>query len=381
MLFFEHLVFEKVFFILFLFTMKKNLLFFTFSFCAFFTSCSDKPVEESVDNFQIIYPSIKDTSYTNEYVAEIESIKYVEVRTKTRGFIEKVHVDEGQFVQQGQLLFSISNKMLSQELQQSQAVYKNSIAELKAAEVEWANTQKLTDKNIVSKSELELAEARVEALKAKVEEAQASQSKAALHLSFSHIRAPYSGLINRLPHKNGSLVQEGDILTTISDNREVFAYFNLSEADYLNYITNKTEEKQIVRLLLANNTFYDYEGKVETIESEFDQSTGNIAFRARFPNPQGFLKHGANGKIVIKKDLKNAMLVPQKSTFEIQDMLYVYALNKDSVLEQKNIVPKMRIPHYYIVASGISEQEPILYEGVQSVTNGQKISAELISTE
>ncbi len=361
--------------------MKNFLLLCSLSCFVFFTSCNNSTVEETADNFQIIYPSIKDTSYTSEYVAEIESIKYVEVRTKARGFIEKVHVDEGQFVQQGQLLFSISNKALSQELQQSLAVYKNTIAELKAAEVECANTQKLTDKNIVSKSELEMAEAKVEALKAKVEEAQASQSKAALNLSFSQIRAPYSGLINRLPHKNGSLVQEGDILTTISDNREVFAYFNLSEADYLNYITNKTEEKQIVRLLLANNTLYDHEGKVETIESEFDASTGNIAFRARFPNPQGFLKHGANGKIVIKKDLKNAILVPQKSTFEIQDMLYVYALNKDSVLEQKNIVPKMRIPHYYIVASGISEQEPILYEGVQSVTNGQKISAELITAE
>ncbi len=163
------------------------------------------------------------------------------------------------------------------------------------------------------------------------------------------------------------------MLTSISDNREVFAYFNLSEIDYLNYMTAGEKETKTVSLKLANNALYDYEGKIEMIESEFDGSTGNIAFRARFPNPDAILKHGASGKVIVNKQLENALQVPQKSTFEIQDKLYVFVVNQEGVLEQRNIVPKMRFTDFYVVESGLSKDEKILFEGVENVRDGHKI--------
>ncbi|MGR8940351.1 MAG: efflux RND transporter periplasmic adaptor subunit [Gammaproteobacteria bacterium] len=339
----------------------------------FMASCSSKNETDTVDSHQVVSPIVKDVTYSNEYVAEIHSVKNVEIRSKVKGYIEKNYVDEGQAVKKGQMLFELSTLEFEKELQKADAVYKNAIADLKAAEVELNNVKLLVAKNIVSKTELHVTQAKVEAMKADVEEARANKDKAALHIAFAHIKAPFDGVINRIPNKVGSLIQEGDMLTTISDNREVFAYFHLSEIDYLNYITTEDKDIKTVSLKLANNALYGHEGKIETIESEFDRSTGNIAFRARFPNPEAILKHGANGKVVVKKQLKNALLIPQKSTFEIQDKLYVFVANQEDVLEQRNIISKMRFHDFYVVDAGLSENERILFEGAENERDGNKI--------
>ncbi|MCC6767469.1 MAG: efflux RND transporter periplasmic adaptor subunit, partial [Bacteroidia bacterium] len=190
------------------------------------------------------------------------------------------------------------------------------------------------------------------------------------------------GIINRIPYKRGSLVEEGTLLTTISDNNEMFAYFNVSEKEYLDYIISQSQQRpQDVTLMLVNGTPYSHSGKIETVESEFDASTGSIAFRVRFANPDGILKHGANGKIVVQQAVKNAIIIPQKSTFEIQDKLFVFVVNKDNKVEQRNIIPKMRIPHLYIVESGISKDERILFEGAQQLRSGDLIEPEPVGRE
>jgi len=340
------------------------------------TSCNPKKEAEiKADTHKVVFPIVRDTSYSNEYVAEIQSVKYVEVRSKVKGYIEKIYVDEGQPVKEGQLLFSLNLLESQKELQKAEAAYKNAIADVKVSEVELRNVKLLVDKNIISATELDVIKAKTEALKADVEEALVHKEQAALQLSFAHIKAPYHGVINRIPNKVGSLLAEGDILTSISDNQEVFAYFNLSEVEYLNYIGNKENESKTVSLKLANHALYDHEGKIEMIESEFDHATGNIAFRARFPNPEGILKHGANGKVVVNKQLKDALLIPQKSTFEIQDKLYVFVVKPDDVLEQRNIIPKMRFQDFYVVESGLSKDDKILFEGVANVKDGTKIQA------
>lgn len=338
------------------------------------TSCNvPKETEHKVDTYEVINPVIKDTSYNGEYVAEIQSVKYVEVRSKVKGYIEKIHVDEGQSVKEGQLLFTLNSLEFEKEVQKADAAYKSATADFKAAEVELANVQKLVEKNIVSNAELNVIKAKAEALKADMEEALVSKEQAVLQLSFSNIKAPYNGIINRIPNKVGSLIAEGDMLTSISDSHEIFAYFNLSEIDYLNYISSSEKQTKVVSLKLANHALYNHDGKIEMIESEFDHGTGNIAFRARFPNPDAILKHGSHGKVVVNKELKNSLLIPQKSTFEIQDKLYVFVVNKDGVLEQRNVISKMQIPDFYVIESGLSKDDKILFEGVANVKDGNKI--------
>ena len=354
----------------------------TFGLFAFLMACHSKAKEinQEKEKFQVISPIQLDTFYTREFVAEIQSVENVELRARVRGFIEKIHVDEGKPVIAGQLLFTISSKEFHEELLKANAQLKNAQAELIMAEVEGKNTKTLVDKNIISKSELDLSKAKVEAIQAKIDEANSAIAVAHIKISFTEVRAPFSGVINRIPNKAGSLVDEGALLTSISNNKEIFAYFNLSEKEYLEFLGKKNMNGPlVVTLQLADNRLFNHQGRVETTESEIDKTTGNIAFRARFPNPELLLKHGATAKILLTENLKGVLAIPQKSTFDIQDRTYVYALDKNNKISMRPIVPKLRLEQLYLIESGIDSSDRIIYEGIQQVNEGDVIDPEMLS--
>jgi membrane fusion protein (multidrug efflux system) len=358
-----------------------NKIVLLFSIVVGFAACTS-PEENKTEagKFPVTSPLSMDTTYTIEYVAEIQSLQNVEIRAKIKGYIEKIYVDEGRPVKAGQTLFSIGNKEFNQELLKAKAMLKSAIAEAKTAELELQNVKTLSDKNIVSNTELEKAKVNLDAANARIDEAKANEATANINLSFSEIKAPFDGTINLIPFKTGSLIDEGTLLTKLSNNKEVFAYFNVSEKEYLGYTNQKeNEEKNSITLLLANGQAHKYKGAVETIEGEFDRNTGNIAFRAKFPNPDLLLKHGSSGKVQLTNDIKNALIIPQKSTYEIQDKFYVFVVDANNVVKQRNIVIKQRLPHLYVIESGLAASDKIIYEGIQNVKEGDKILTEFIS--
>jgi membrane fusion protein (multidrug efflux system) len=331
------------------------------------TSCTTRKEEkEETGKFTVTTPLKIDTSFNKEYVSQIKSVRNIEIRAQEKGYLQNIYVDEGQSVKAGQLLFRIMPKMYEAELQKAQA-------EAKIAEIELKNTKILADKNVVSKNELAMAQAKLDQAKAEI-------TMAKLHLSFTEIKAPFDGTIDRIPLKLGSLVDEGELMTSLSDNTEIFAYFNVSEPEYLDYKTNaKGRGNTRVSLILANNEPLKYKGNIETIESEFNSETGNIAFRAKFPNPDKLLKHGETGKIQMIMPLKNAMIIPQKATYEIQDKMYVFVVDKNGVVKSRNITINSEMPDLYVIGAGLSESDKILLEGVQKVKDNDKIKYELLS--
>ena len=319
--------------------------------------------EEEASKYTATSPVRMDTSFVKQYVSQIRSVRNIEIRAQEKGFLQDIYVDEGRFVKAGQLLFKIMPKIYEAELQKAEA-------EVRAAEIELDNAKSLVAKNVISKNEQAMAQA-------KLDQAKAETALAKLHLSFTEIRAPFDGYIDRIPKKLGSLIDEGELLTSLSDNSQMFAYFNVSEPEYLDYQTNaKNRGSNHVGLLLANNQPLSYKGEVETIESEFDNETGNIAFRARFPNPDRLLKNGETGKVLMTVPFHNALIIPQKATYEIQDKFYVFVIGKDNVVKSKMITIAGRIPDLYIVESGISENDKILLDGVQKVKDDDKIKYE-----
>jgi len=362
--------------------MKKAFV--LLSVCAVIISaCSSKNENKSeAEKYSVTSPLVIDTVFTNEYVTDIHAMHNVEIRARVNGYIENIYVDEGKPVQAGQILFSISNHHYVEELTKSKALLKSAIADAKGAELEVKNVQTLVAKNVVSNTELELAEAKLEAANAKVEEAKANEATALLNLSLTKIKAPFDGVINRIPNKIGSLVEDGTLLTDFSNNKEVLAYFHVSESEYLDITTNsKSTQSNEVELVMANNQLFPGKGKIETVESEVDKATGNIAFRARFYNPNELLKHGSSGKIIIKRALKNAMLIPQKSTFEIQDNLYVFVVDSNNIVHMRLIVPKLRMQNLYVIQSGLNANEKIVFEGIQLVNEGDKITTQNIASK
>lgn len=353
--------------------MNKTSLVWSMWMSILLISCSDKTIQNEEQTYLVVNPIIKDTTYEREYAATINSFQNVEIRTKVKGFVEDIYIDEGQKVNKGQILFKLNSKEFEQHVHKAEAAIQSALAELRSTEIEVENTKKLFDKNIVSKSELDLVTTKVNINKAKVNEAKVAKEQALLHVEYTKIKAPFNGIINRIPNKKGSLLDEGALLTSISNNESVFAYFNVSEIDYLDYVQSNNKNNTVT-LSLANNSIYPHSGTIETTETEFNKETGNIAFRAKFPNPEKLLKEGGTGKILVKKLYKNVIIIPQKSTFEVQGNIYVYLVDKNSKVYSKKINPINRLNNYFVLDRDLTKDDKIIFEGIQTVKTGDKVN-------
>ncbi len=323
-------------------------------------------VEEA--KFITTSPLQMDTVIYKDYVCQIHAASHIEMRSQEKGYLQNIYVDEGQRVKKGQKMFQIMPTLYEAELEKSKA-------EVELAEIEYRNTKALADSNIVSRNELAMAKARLDKEKADLRLAEA-------HLSFTDIRAPFDGIMDRFQERLGSLVDEGDLLTTLSDNSKMWVYFNVPEAEYLDYAARgKKQGQQTVKLRMANNEFFAHDGTVETIEADFNNETGNIAFRATFPNPENILRHGETGTILMPTFLKNAILIPQKATFDVLDKKYVYLVDEQGILHAQQITVGVEMPHLYAVSAGLSTTDKILVEGFGKVKNKEKINASFVPFE
>jgi membrane fusion protein (multidrug efflux system) len=318
--------------------------------------------------FLVTKPIQKDTIIFKEYVCQVKAISHIEMRSQERGYLQDIYVDEGQFVKKGQMMFQIMPMIYEAELEKAKA-------NVSFAQIEYQNTKNLADSNIVSKNELALSKARLDKEKAELTLAQA-------HLSFTQIKAPFDGIMDRFYGRHGSLVDEGELLTMLSDNSKMWIYFNVPEAEYLDYaLRAKKGGNQRVQLKMANAQMFPHDGVVETIEADFNNETGNIAFRATFSNPDRVLRHGETGKVLMPVYLKNALIIPQKATFEILDKKYVYVIDEHNVVKSRLVTVGQEMPHLYVVTSGLTSNDRILIEGLRKVKNNDKIQVVSVDFE
>lgn len=341
----------------------KNFMYISLCLTVLSTSCqSAKNEKKEAAVFNVTTPLVKDTLVNKDYVAQIRSINHIELRAQERGYIQSIFVDEGQFVKKGQPLFKIMPNLYESDVNRAKA-------EVKYAEIEYQNTKNLSEKDIVAPQETEMA-------KAKYEKAKAELASMNTHLKFTDIVAPFSGIVGKLHVRKGSLVDEGELITELSDNSKMWVYFNVPEVEYLNQMEAKKDNSPMhVRLNMANGKEFAQEGIVETIESDFNNETGNIAYRATFPNPKGLLRYGETGSIVITAPYAHAMMIPQKATFEELEKKYVYVITKDHKVKAREIKVAAELPHIYVVASGLSKDEKILLNGLRMVQENQTIES------
>lgn len=347
----------------------------------FVGSCTVNSTENKAEvakQVPVVSLTLMDTTIYQEYIADIQATRNVELRSRLSGFLEKIYVDEGALVKAGQVLFRLNDEEYKADYAKAEAALDIAVSEAKKVALEKERTKKLVEKNIVSTTEADLIGVQYKAALSKVEEARAVLNHARTKLNQTSIRAPFNGRIDRILLKEGSLLEEGSLITSISDLGSVNVYFDISESEYLNLANDSNFQrntfKRNVKLVLANGQAYPHEGEARIVESEFDPGTGSISLRAKFPNAEGLLKHGASGKIGVPVSTGRTKFVHQKSVVEIQDKAYVYVLNDNSTVKMQPFNAGHRVGHYYVVTSGLEDDQKIVFEGVQGLRDGMKVN-------
>jgi len=335
------------------------------------------------------------TTY-QEFPASLEGKVNVEIRPQVEGYLEKIYVDEGAYVKAGQLLFKIDPRVYDEQLNNAKSNLLAAQANMEKAKVEVDRLTPLVENNVISDVQLKTAKAAYDATKASVEQSKAMVGNAQINVGYTYIKAPVSGYIGRIPYKLGSLVGKGEDqpLTVLSDVSEVYAYFSMSESDFIvfknKYEGNTLEEKikhvPPVELILADDSAYTQKGKIELVEGQFDKTVGAINFRASFPNPSRILRTGNTGKIRLPQMFKSVLIVPQDATFEIQDKTFVYAVGDSNKIVTKPITISGRTTNYYYVSNGLKAGEKIVLSSQSTMLmgglrDGMRITPQSVSTD
>lgn len=326
-----------------------------------------------------------------EFPATIEGTTNVEIRPQVSGYLETIYVQDGDWVSKGQPLFRINAKEYNQYSNSAAASIQLAKANVEKAQVEVDRLEPLVANKVISEVQLKTAKATLHEAEAAYAQAVSSKGSADITLGYTLITAPVSGYVGHINFKQGSLIGKGEQLplTLLSEVNNVHAYFSLSEADFLRFFSSvqgKTIEEKIknipsVELKLADNSIYKAKGKVELIQGQFDRAAGSIAFRAIFPNTEKLLRSGISGKIRILSSLNDKLLVPQQSTYELQDRVYVFALGDSNKVISKQITIQGKSEGNYIVEKGVNNGEVIVYSGLQRLRDGAVISPKNVSLD
>lgn len=308
---------------------------------------------------------------TQAYVCRMQSRRHIEIRALNEGYLEEIPVQEGQAVRAGQRLYELYPVLYKTKLEAEKA-------ELRLAEINLQNTEQLAGRGFVSAPELARA-------KAERDKAKANVDRATAEAGFTSINAPFDGIVGRQLMQHGSLIEVGDTLTTLSDNAVMWVYFNVPEADYLRFKSLRGAgdiesprrlelSGATIQVRLANGQIFNRNAATTlTIESEFNRETGNIEFRADFPNPEGLLRHGETGTLLINQKLSGALVIPQRATFEILDRQYVFVVDKDDVAHQREITVARELEDIYVIKAGLKAGEKFVFEGVRQVRDGERL--------
>ena len=342
----------------------------------FFTSCGgEKPQQASgAQQVATLTVGIGSTELNSVYPTTIKGKTDIEIRPQVSGFITRVLVDEGQRVRKGQALFEIDRVQYEAAVRMAEASVAAAKAQVSTAQLTADNKRKLFEKNIISDYEYQTSLLSLQSAEAALKQAQASLVNAKKNLSYATVVAPSDGVVGTIPNREGSLAGPSSMqpLTTISDNSEVYAYFSFNEKDVIEMTNNGTrtlqeaiKEMPEVKLRLSDGNIYPLTGKVSTVSGVLDVTTGTASVRALFANTNGMLHSGTTGNILIPQMTDSVMMIPQKATYEVQNMKYVYVVNDSNIAHSRIIkVSPISDGANYVVTEGLNVGEVIVTEGV-----------------
>ncbi|MBF4470953.1 efflux RND transporter periplasmic adaptor subunit [Flavobacterium sp. HJJ] len=309
-----------------------------------------------------------------KYPGSIEGSVNVDIKAQVSGYLEAIYVKEGQFVTKGQSLFKIKGDVFAEQVNSSRATYKSALANLANAKLEVEKIRPLVEGNVYSDMQLKTAQANYEAAQAQAAQAKAALGSSQINADFSLIKAPVSGYISRIPNRVGNLVTPADTvpLTTLSEINTVFVYFSLSESDYLSFVKD-SKSKKSVSLIMADDSVYEQHGTLEVASGNVDRTTGTIALKAIFPNPNKILRSGGSARVVLNNSLSSVVAVPMASVKDIQDKFFVFVLKSGNKVAMVPIEIEGSAGANYFAKSGVKQGDKIALNSIDVLNDSMEV--------
>ncbi|WP_380893431.1 efflux RND transporter periplasmic adaptor subunit [Sphingobacterium tabacisoli] len=351
----------------------------------FLSSCGNNQQQAEIPPAEVPVEQVKEGLGLSrrEYPASIQGVSDVEIRPQVSGYLHKILVDEGAYVQAGQSLFKIDDRVYMEQYNTAKAAILVAKANQKTAKIDLDRKMEMVREGIVSDLQLHQAQASYDAAAAALAQAEAAAQSAKINYDFCTIKAPVSGYLGRIPYRLGSLIGMSSVepLTVVSDARQINVYFNMSEIDFIQFqekhagssVQEKLKHAAPVDLMVANGSVYPHKGRIDAVEGRFNETTGSVTFRAKFDNQQGALRAGNTGKIVIEQQYDKVLLIPIASTMSIQDKIYVFGVEKDNKVVQKGISVLGKSGTNYMVSSGISAGDRYITAGFERLQPGMTV--------
>ena len=342
-----------------------------------------------VKEYPVIAVNQQSTQLFKDYPTKLEGQQTVEIRSKITGYIEQIMVDEGAFVKKGQVLFRLNANDVQASVRSAEAMVKVAEADIISAKINLEKTRPLVDRNIISKFDLQSVESVLKSKEAQLAQAQANLENAKANLQYTRITSPADGTIGTFPYRVGSLVSATNIepLTTVSNTAKMYAYFSINEKDFLTLakglqgknLQEKFTKLPEVLLIMADNSIYELPGKIETASGLIDQQTGAVNVRATFSNTEGLLRSGGSGLVRIPQKIDSVIIIPQKTSYELQGKHFVFLVGSDNKVHNSEIeVLTGNLKDSYVVTSGLKAGDKIVLEGIASLRNDVEIKPKMI---
>jgi membrane fusion protein (multidrug efflux system) len=339
-----------------------------------------------IQTYKVLTLQPRSATLNTDYPASLQGEQNIEIRPKVDGFVEQIFVDEGAIVKKGQLLFKLNAPQYAQDLRTARAGIETAQADVNTAKLQVEKVKPLVEKDIISHYELDLDQNTLESKMAALAQARASLENAKVNLAYTTITSPVDGVIGSLPYKLGSLVTGSTTqpLTTVYNTAKIYAYFSMNEKKLLDFSTDssntslqyKLNRMPPVTLVLSNGAVYQNTGKVETVNGQINVSTGSANFRAGFVNPQGLLRTGSSATVRIPTFIKNAIIVPQSLTYQIQDKRFIFVVDAQNKVKNEAITVSDDAPgQFYIVTSGLHPGDTIIAEEANNIKDGTEIKS------
>lgn len=360
------------------------------------TSCTGKQTQagpaKGPQPYNVIELKKENATLIAEYPATLGGVQDIDIRAKIDGYIETIHVDEGQEVKKGQVLFTINNPQYAQDVERLRAAYAAAESAVSGARLQVTKTRPLVEKGIVSAFELENAQINLKSAEANLAQVKAQMANAQTNVGYTVIKSPFDGIVGTIPLKVGSYVSAATQtpLTRVSDVSTVFAYFSVNEKQQLEIMENtdgksfqeKIDKIPAVNLVLSNNRLYDHKGKIETFSGQINTQTGAFNVRASFPNPERLLRSGSSTKVQIPTYVEDVIIIPQSATAELQNKRLAYVVGKDDAVVGVPITVRS-IPggKFFVVDSGLKVGDKVVVEGIGILTEGTVIQPKVITLD